>query len=573
MRQGRLFPEELDSSGSASSWRQRELPPAGFAARLGLPQFQATLLYNRGVRHVGDVDPFLVLDGRLLHDPLLLSDMDRAADLLSRAAEDGCAVAVYGDFDVDGITGAAIICRAVRDLGGRPIPYIPNRMSEGHGLHATAVRRLAAAGASLLVTVDCGTTDVAEVTLARTTGMDVIVTDHHRAPTQVNDDIPVVNPSLEEGYPFTGLTGAGVALKLAQAAYERSSRPFPGSLFELAALGTVADVAPLTGENRFIVGRGLISLRGTKSVGIEALARRSNIDLSAATVRDLSFGLIPRLNSAGRLDDPVLSLRLLTTSDASEANELSETLERLNSQRRKITERGIQDAEEIVSKSSQDGQAALVVYSPDWHPGVLGLIASRLSERYRRPVVAATLLGGAVRASARGPEGYKVVDAIGATRLPFLRIGGHLQAAGFTLDECHLKQFSRLFPAKVAEMSEGPAPSTPIEYDCELQLQEVDCSNYSFITSLAPFGKGNPVPTFLTRDVQVREGRAVGRDQAHLKLWLAADGVHLNAIAFNQSSKLAELGPAIDLVYSINLNEWNGRRHLELKVVDLRPAF
>ena len=499
--------------------------------------------------------------------------MDRAADMLTRATADGRAVAVYGDFDADGITGAAILCRAVRDLGGSPIPYIPNRMTEGHGLNETAVRRLSAAGASLLVTVDCGTTDVAEVALARSTGMEVIVTDHHVAPTHVADDVPVVNPSLEDGYPFAGLTGAGVALKLAQAAYARSSRVIPGSLLELAALGTVADVAPVTGENRFIVGRGLLALSSTESVGIGALARRASIDLSAVTVRDLSFGLIPRLNSAGRLDDPVLSLRLLTTSDDSEADDLSERLERLNSQRRKITERGILDAEEIVSNSGQGDQAALVVYRPDWHPGVVGLIASRLSERYRRPVVAATLLGGAVRASARGPAEYSVIDAIGATRLPFLRLGGHLQAAGFTLDERHLEQFSRLFPAKVAEMSEGPAPSAPIEYDCELELREVDFSNYSFITSLAPFGKGNPVPTFLTRNVHVREVRTVGRNQSHLKLQLAAGGVHLDAIAFDQSSKRAALGPEIDLVHSINLNEWNGRRHLELKVVDLSSGF
>lgn len=573
MRQGRLFPDEPDGFAPASSWRRREQPPPGFATRLGLPQFQADLLYSRGIRHVGDVDPFLTLDGRLLHDPLLLSEMDRAADLLIQAAANGRAVAVYGDFDVDGITGTAILCRAVRDLGGRPIPYIPNRVTEGHGLHAEAVRRLAAAGASLLVTVDCGTTDLAEVAIARSAGMEVVVTDHHMAPTRMNDDVPVVNPSLDDGYPFTGLTGAGVALKLARAAYERTSRPFPRYLLELAAMGTVADVAPLTGENRFIVGRGILSLRETESMGIIALAGRANVDLSAVTVRDLSFGLIPRLNSAGRLDDPALSLRLLTTSDASEADDLSAKLERLNSQRRKITERGVLDAEQIVSNSGQGDRAALVVYSPDWHPGVLGLIASRLSDRYRRPVVAATLLDGAVRASARGPAGYRLVDAIGATRLPFLRLGGHLQAAGFTLDECHLEQFSRQFPLKVAEMSEDPAPSTPIEYDCELQLQEVECSNYSFITSLAPFGEGNPVPTFLTRNVRVREARAVGRDRTHLKLWLADGGVQLNAIAFNQSSKLKGLGPEIDLVYSISLNEWNGRRELELKVVDLRTAL
>lgn len=573
MRQGRLFPDEPDGFGSDRSWRQREKPPAGFASRLGLSQLRAALLYSRGIRNVADSDSFLALDDRLLHDPLLLPDMGRAAEMLTRAAGNGRAVAVYGDFDVDGITGAAILCRTVQDLGGRPIPYIPNRMNEGHGLNEAAVRRLAAAGVRLLVTVDCGTTDVAEVAFARSIGMEVIVTDHHMAPTRVTDDIPVVNPSLENGYPFGGLTGAGVALKLAQVVYASSSRPFPGSLLELAALGTVADVAPLTGENRFIVGHGLLSLRGTESVGIGALARRANIDLSAVSVRDLSFGLIPRLNSAGRLDDPALSLRLLTTSDTSEADDLSETLERLNSQRRKITERGIVDAEKVVLNSGQGDQAALVVYDPDWHPGVVGLIASRLSERYRRPVVAATLLDGAVRASARGPAGYRVVDAIGATRLPFLRLGGHLQAAGFTLDECHLEQFSQRFPARVAEMSESPPLSAPIEYDCELQLREVDYANYSFITSLAPFGKGNPVPTFLTRGVHVTEMRTVGRDQAHLKLRLMADGVRLNAIAFNQSSKLAELGPAIDLVYSIDLNEWNGSRNLELKVLDLRSAF
>ena len=572
MTQVRLPIDDPSTSGPAASWRESPRPPEGLARQLDLPELHARLLHSRGITAASEVEPFLRIDERLWHEPFLIPDMDRAVATLIEAVDRDVPVAVYGDFDVDGITGTAILCRTIAELGGRAVPYIPSRMAEGHGLHEAALRRLAADGAGLLVTVDCGTTALAELELAASLGLDAIVTDHHTAPEGVPAGVPVLNPSLPGGYPDPGLTGAGVALKLAEAALGRAGLPQPGSLIELACLGTVADVAPLTGENRFIVGRGLASLRATDSVGLRALAERSRTDLPRLSARDLSFRLIPRLNAAGRLDDPDLSLRLLAATDAAEAAELAEQLEGLNSERRRFTDRGMAEAEEMVERLGLSDKPALVVYSPKWHPGVIGLIAARLSERYGRPAVAAGLVDGLVRASARGPEGYGVMDAISATGLPFTRRGGHAAAAGFTLEEQHFSRFADAFPALVADASPATQAGTELSYECEIGLSEVSDDNYSFIQSLAPFGEGNPAPHFLTKGVQVVDRRVVGRNRSHLKLQLVSGGVHLNAIAFGMAGRESEAAGSIDLIYSIDLNEWNGRRRLDLKVADFRPS-
>ena len=266
----------------------------------------------------------------------------------------------------------------------------------------------------------------------------------------------------------------------------------PKSLIELAALGTVADVAPLTGENRYIAGRGLKALCATSSPGLRALAARSGQDLERLAIRDLSFGIIPRLNSAGRLQNPEVSLRLLTTTDVTEATRLADTLEDLNAERRRLMLQAIEEAEAMVTSKGMDGQPAIVVHSPEWHPGVLGLVAGRLADRYGRPIVAGTSADGMVRASARGPEGSGVMDAIIATGLPFANCGGHATAAGFSLDEKLLQQFAEDFPAKVTEACSGQQPDKAIEYECELAFSDINHDNYSFISALGPFGTGNP---------------------------------------------------------------------------------
>ena len=505
-------------------------------------------------------------------DPFSMSGMDRAVEMLLDAARSGGPVAIYGDFDVDGITGTAILCQAVTALGARPVPHLPNRLTDGHGLHESALRELAGSGASLLITVDCGTTAFAEVEFAKSLGMDVIVTDHHLAPDGVPFDTVVLNPSLPGRYPYQGLTGAGVALKLATASLMRAGRPLPKSLIELAALGTVADLGPLTGENRYIAGRGLAAIRTTSSPGLRALAARAGEDLQNLGIRDLSFGLIPRLNSAGRLEDPKVSLRLLTTTDVAEATESADKLEHLNAERRRLMLQAIEEAETMVTSKGMGTQPAIVVHSPEWHPGVLGLVAGRLADRYGRPIVAATSADGMARASARGPEGSAVMDAIIATGLPFAKCGGHATAAGFSLDEKLLQQFAEDFPAKVTEARSVEQPERAIEYECEMAFSDISHDNYSFISALGPFGTGNPVPMFLTRRVRAIKTRKVGRTQDHLKMRVLSGGVEIDAIGFGLASKAAETDGSIDLVYSLDINEWNGQRRLELKVEDLRAS-
>ncbi|MCI0438327.1 MAG: DHH family phosphoesterase, partial [Chloroflexi bacterium] len=374
------------SHPTAKEWRRRDAPPAGFAAALGLPFFQAHLLYNRGIRSRAEVEPFLFADVRLLNNPFLLPDMDRAVARLTKALKIGETIGVFGDFDTDGVTGTALLVRALRDLGGSVIPYLPDRVDEGHGLNGQAMRQLQDMGVSLLVTVDCGATSVEEVAWANRAGIDTIITDHHTLLPALPEACALINPRREDSaYPYGHLTGVGMSFKLVEALYATLGRPWPEHLLELVALGTVADIGPLTGENRFLVKRGLENLNKTQSPGIRALVSAAGLKLGALDTESLSFGLIPRLNVAGRLDHANLSLNLLTTASESQAEALAYELNRRNSERQRLTEICVAEAQGQI-EAGGGVTSIIIVESKDWIPGVLGLIASKLVDTYYRPV-------------------------------------------------------------------------------------------------------------------------------------------------------------------------------------------
>ena len=551
----------------------RPEPPPGFAESLGFPDFQARLLYNRGVRSRAQADAFLAADQRLSNDPFLLPDMRQAVDRLRRAVEARETIGVFGDFDADGLTGAAVVTTALTELGAKVVPYLPDRTSEGHGLNPLAVGSIRAQGVTTMVTVDCGSTAVDEVELASTLGIDTIVTDHHTMSGSLPGATAVVNPKRNGSeYPYLGLTGAGLSYKLVEALWADLEKPLPEHLLEIAALGTVADVGPLTGENRYIVKRGLELLNSTSHPGIEALIARCRLEKGKIDSRGISFSLVPRLNASGRLGDAHLSLNLLTATNKDEAVALADRLEQANDRRRELSQLAYKQAMEQVESDGSSAAPLIFVEHREWVPGILGLVANRLSEAFHRPVAAVAVGPQLSRASMRSIPEFDVVEALGLVEDRLVRYGGHPAAAGFTVPTHGLDDLKAEM-GDIASRHESAANAVPsIEIDCETAPAVVDRATLDFMESLAPFGEGNPAPTLVTTGMRVSESRTVGRTNAHLKMWLVHGGRMWEAIAFNQADRAISAGDVVDAVYNVGLNEWGGVTRMELRVLEVRRS-
>jgi single-stranded-DNA-specific exonuclease len=555
------------------AWRVLDAAPIGFANSIGLTPFQAQLLYNRGIRKRAEVEPYLTADSRLLNDPMLLPDMDKAVTRLRAALRSGETIGVFGDFDTDGVTGTALLTNALRDMGATVIPYIPDRVDEGHGLNSKALELLRSQGVSLLVTVDCGATSVDEAKLAASLGMDTIITDHHSLLPTLPDACAIINPRRPDSkYPYAHLTGVGMSFKLVQALYEALGRPWPEHLLELVALGTVADVAPLTGENRFLVKKGLESLNRTSNHGLRALAAISGLKLGSLDTESLAFGLIPRLNVAGRLDHANVSLALLTAASAETAERLAGELGRKNMERQSLTEQGFGEAyRQVEARAQSTGVPSIIIVgSKDWMPGILGLIASKLAEHYYRPAIAILLGEEHCRASARSIPEFNVVDALRQNAELFVRFGGHPQAAGFTIRTSCLPDLERRLRALADEKLKDVELTPRIEIESEVTPTTLVGSNFKFIQSLSPFGQENPTPVFLTRSVRILEARQVGGRGQHLKMRVVHNSAVWDAIAFGQGSKMASASRSVDLVYTVGLDTWGARPKLQFTVLDFR---
>lgn len=556
-------------------WRVKPSPPSGFASELGLPPFQARIFYNRGVRSREEADAFVGGGSSEWNDPSLMPDMAQGVERLSAAIGSGETIGIFGDFDADGVTGTALLSLALREVGARVETYVPHRVEEGHGLNSGAVRELADKSVTLLVTVDCGATSVEEIGLASSLGVDTIVTDHHTMTTGLPDARAVINCRRDDSrYPFDGLTGAGTALKLAEALYQRLGRSYPGHLLELAALGTVADVGPLRGENRYIVKQGLKRINSTRNPGIRALAEIAQIRLGGIDTESLSFGIIPRINSAGRVGHADLSLTLLTALDRTRARRIATQLDELNSERKRVTEAAMRVARRQAEGSSgaDEPPHLLWVASESWIPGVLGLIAGRLSDRHYRPVVAVSLGGEVSRASARSIPEFDIVSALAESGAPFVKFGGHPQAAGFTLATSLLRELEAGLTERARRELDGIDLSPTVDIDCEVELSEATGGNFEFMRSLEPFGAGNHAPVLLTRGARTVEARRVGSGGRHLKLVVEQGGVALDAIAFGQGEMLEGVWSGLDLVYRAELDTWGYRPKIQLNVLDMRPA-
>lgn len=534
----------------------------------GYPDYLAALLHARGIKEPAQAKRFLQPALDQLHDPLLMHGVQQACKLLRKACDEGWVCAVYGDYDADGVCASAILLEAFECLGLKAFAYIPDRQSEGYGLNAQAVRQLAAQ-ARLLISVDCGITAVAEAALARELGMQVIITDHHSLPEELPQADALVHPHLGD-YPEKNLCGAGVAWKLACALIGLDKAL--GSL-DLAALATVADLVPLLGENRVIVSLGLDRMRDTHRVGLKELFKLSGIrEGSPISSEHIAYQLAPRLNAGGRLDTAQDALSLLITNNPQEAGALAGRLELLNRERRQVELQVLKEASALLQGQDFSACRSLVVAGEGWNPGVVGLTAGKLAERWNYPSLVLTAQGEEYAGSGRSAGGIDLYAALKSCEHLLTRFGGHKMAAGLALPKDKLEEFTASFDAAVRDQlgQDDLIPETV--YDTALALRDINLETVSLLDQLAPFGLGNPAPQFLMEDLQLVSGKAVGSEKAHLKLTVASQGVVREGIAFGQGPALNHLGRQLSLVGSVDRNDFMGKVTAQLKVRALLPG-
>ena len=516
------------------------------------------------------------------HDPLLLSGMSTAVDRLERAFRLGEKVAVFGDYDVDGVTSTVLLAKLFTLLKLPHELYIPDRLQEGYGPNTPALLGLQARGAKVVVTVDCGTSAVAEAQACRDAGLDLIITDHHLPGPQVPSALAVVNPKTSPLYPYDMLGGVGVAYKLAQALLARLQHPratdFLDHMLELVALGTICDVAPLDGENRALVREGLARLRQGRWMGLRSLAQAASIKLPDIDAGAVGFHLGPRINAGGRIGDAMLGVRLMLSKDADECRALAAQLNAENRERQDIEKRVIEAASLKAQAAVEAGAKALVLWpapgEEPWHPGVVGLAASRLQERFQRPAFVFGLMDGVGKGSGRSRPPFNLVQALQACSSHLQKFGGHEVAAGATILEQDLPAFAQAFLAQAAGLSDEDRRPV-IQVDFELGFDEITPGLLEQLAAFEPHGMRNARPLFVARGLSLGPRcRAIGKDGTHLKLELSQKGQVLEGIAFGQAARLPSLQAAgkADAVFSPAWNEWNNTRSLQLEVKDLRPS-
>jgi single-stranded-DNA-specific exonuclease len=538
----------------------------------GLTPLMAQLLCNRGVTDPDSIDSFLGADQHLLNDPFLLPDMDKAVARIYRALLSGENIAIFGDFDVDGVTATTLLVEGLSGLGVKVVPYIPHRTEEGYGLNDPALARLRSEGVSLVVTVDCGISAAPEVDTAKGIGLDIVVTDHHTVPPQLPEAVSVVDAKrVDNCYPFIELAGVGVAFKLIQALYQYLGKDLDMARFlDLVALGTVADMVSLLGENRYLVKRGLETIHNTKRPGIIELARCAGVPVSAIDEEIIAWYLAPRINAAGRLDHAGIGINLLSTDSSEEARRLAEILDRKNTERQKLTEKILIKARGELGEVGSD-VPLIMVGGEDFHSGVVGVAAGRLVEEYCRPAIVYEKGQEWSRGSARSVAGFSVVDAIAECSDILHRFGGHPMAAGFTVATGNLEPLRQRL-MQIAKRELSTADLTPvIEIDAEVSLDSFRRDSFRMMQRLAPFGRDNPYPTFLARNIAVSEHRTVGKGEEHLKLRLKDNGVTWNGICFRMGRFIDEVTPLMDIVFNLEVDQWSGGT-LQLNILDFAPA-
>jgi single-stranded-DNA-specific exonuclease len=559
------------------------------------------ILYHRGIKDTDQVRQYLARQPSGDTDPFLLKGMPEATARLHQAIKAGDLVAVYGDYDADGVTATALMTHTLTTLGGKVLPYIPDRFDEGYGLNEDALTTLSGRGASVVLTVDCGIRSIKEVIHGNRLGLDMILTDHHFVGDEIPPALAVINPK-QPGcpYPFKQLAGVGLAFKVAQALMhpedqrDASSAPILENLLDLVALGTVADLAPLLGENRALVARGLECLNAPQRPGVQTLMAQAGVQPGRVDATTIGFVLGPRLNAAGRLEHANDAYELLVTEDVFRASQLAQKLDEQNRERQAMTQAYVEQARQVILEDGAS-QPLYIIAHPEFNTGIVGLVSSRLTEEFYRPTLVAQRGGTHTKGSARSIPGFHITEALDECADLLERYGGHSVAAGFTLRNENLPELEVRLLAIAERKLAGVELVPELEIDARLQLRGfkrrrvedflsaraagrgVDGSDVGLqivdaLEGLRPFGERNPAPVFVSSGLEVKRVRQVGADGDHLKLVLHDGKQTWDAIAFRMGSWHDRLTTHLDVAYTLEINEWNGRQRLQLNVQDVKPA-
>lgn len=544
------------------------------ADELGISSLLARLLINRGIKDSLSAKIFLSPQLTQLHDPYLLNDMTPAVERVWQAMARKEEILIYGDYDVDGITGVTLLASVLKKWGSQVSHYIPHRVKEGYGLNKRVIEKASREGVDLIITVDCGITAFEEVAYARHRGMEVIVTDHHQPGKDLPQAVAVINPGRRDSsYPFRELAGVGVVFKLVQALEMRTKSSNIWEHLDLVALGTIADVVSLTGENRILVKYGLRELSQTRKPGLQALIEVTGIQGKQLTPTQVGFILAPRLNAGGRLSEAERGVKLLLAESKEEAFPLAQSLDKENRRRQQIegqtVEEGISRIKEEVDLESEK---VIVLADESWHPGVIGIVASRLVEKFYRPVILIALDEDQGKGSARSIESFHLFQALRECQNLLLGLGGHSLAAGLTITRGKIKHLRERIN-EIAHSQLSKEDLTPkLKIDSQLRLKDISLELIKSLNLLGPFGKGNTKPLFTSTGVELLDPPYLVKNN-HLKLRVTEGGLVREAIGFKMGDKLSELtrdAAGVDLAYSLEVNEWRGTKSIQLHLKDIR---
>lgn len=546
------------------------------AEELRLSPLVTSVLLGRGIDNADAMREFLFGKPNPYHDPFLMRDMDKACDRLERALASGEKITVFGDYDVDGITATSVLWKYLKSRGANVDYYIPQRKNEGYGLNSEAMRVIADKGTTLLITVDCGISGNKEIA-ERPQGLDVIVTDHHTVPEELPAAVAVLDPHRSDcAYPFKDLSGVGVAFKVCQALEQRQGREWSGSL-EFVAMGTVADIVPLVDENREIVRNGLKAIAESPSLGLKELIKHTMIGDKAITAENIAFTLAPRLNAVGRLGSAQQAVELLTTDDGVRAHELAGILDSENFERQQISSEILEEAEAMLA-AEEHIDTAILLRSPKWHQGVIGIVASRLVEKYHLPTILFSESEGVVKGSCRSIAPLNIYEALQATKDYVLQFGGHRQAAGLTLKAENFEAFKSAFKDYVARTLKPEDYRQQQRIDLVLRDEEITVRDVKDLALLEPYGCENSVPVFAYRGARIKNYRIVGAKANHLIFDVARGDSEYRAVMWN-NAELADVmdssGTVADITFQPKLNNWNDEVTVQLHMLTLtqHPAI
>ena len=547
---------------------------SAFSSRFSLPYEMAVLLLLRGISDQDAINAYMSKRLSGIYDPFLLPDMEIACERIIRAVNEREKITVYGDYDVDGITSVTVLTDFLRSCGADIDFYIPDRFSEGYGLNILALNRLARGGTKLLITVDCGIASIGEIEFAKTQKLDVIVTDHHTCRDELPKAIAVINPKRRDtDYPFSELAGVGVAFKLVLALSKKlgiSAKDIFMKYADLVSIGTVADVVSLLGENRIIVDKGIQAIKETKNFGIKALLEAAGCKEREITASLIAFSLSPRINAAGRMENASLAVELFRAKSYPEAQELAMRLDGLNRLRQQTEAEIFEEALKLADL--EEDPSVYVLESKNWHNGVIGIVASRLCEKFGKPCIMLSEENGKYKGSGRSIDGFNLFDALADSEELLTAYGGHALAAGLTISEENIPIFKKRINDYAKKRITSDMLIPKIVIDCVISPSHITLEWAKALKKLEPFGIGNETPVFALKNAEIISVNAVGAEGRHLSLRIRKDGIAVSAVWFGMGAAKTEIfaGDVADIAFTMNINTYNGTESVQLTVKDIK---